>query len=74
MTKGQSYKGNLTQNRAGRGTGLKKIKDEIDKYNSGFLNVYSHDGFYSSVGNKSTFKTKIFGTIIEIVIPIKAFE
>lgn len=74
LTKGQSYKSNLTQNRAGRGTGLKKIKDEIDKYNSGSLNVYSHNGFYSSVGNKSTFKTKIFGTIIEIVVPIKAFE
>lgn len=74
LKKSQNYKGNSTQSRKGRGTGLKKIKDEIDKYNSGFLNVYSHDGFYSSIGNKATFKTKIFGTIIEIVIPIKAFE
>ncbi|SMM99535.1 hypothetical protein SPONL_655 [uncultured Candidatus Thioglobus sp.] len=74
LTKSQSYKSKLTQDRVGRGTGLKKIKSEIDKYNSGYLSVYSHDGFYSSVGNKATFKTKIFGTIIEIVIPIKAFE
>jgi hypothetical protein len=74
LTKSKDYKNKSIKDRVGRGTGLKKIKNEIDKYNSGFLNVYSHDGFYSSVGNKATFKTKIFGTIIEIEIPIKAFE
>jgi anti-sigma regulatory factor (Ser/Thr protein kinase)/anti-anti-sigma regulatory factor len=74
LKKSKNYTMKSTKDRPGRGTGLKKIKDEIDKYNSGYLNVYSHDGFYSSVNNKKNFKTKIFGTIIEIVIPIKAFE
>jgi anti-anti-sigma regulatory factor len=73
LTKSKSYKKKSTQDRMGRGTGLKKIRNEIDKYNSGYLNVYSHDGFYSSVGNKATFKAKIFGTIIEVFIPIEAF-
>lgn len=74
LTKSQRYRNESINSRSGRGTGLKKIKEEIDKYNLGLLSVYSYDGFYNSLGGKRTFKTTIFGTIIEIIIPIKVFK